>query len=94
MMMPEFTAEEFDTYIAEEQLLQVPEFKPALVGVLQGGGYPCVVYDIQKCIQILIADSGEDYEFCADDLFRNFVHIYGNGVPRFIEVRPAEVTNG
>jgi hypothetical protein len=94
MMMPELTAEEFDTYIAEEQLLEVPEFKPALVGVLQGNGEPCLVYDIQKCIQILIDDSGETYEECSEYLFHNYVYAYGEEFPKFIEVRPPEVTNG
>ncbi len=79
----ELISEEYDG----EELLFADGFGDAIVGVqvMTAGHSPCVVYDYDKCIEILMERDGMEYEDAAEHMDFNVTGGYvGEATPAFI----------
>ena len=67
-----------------EQALFADGFDEALVGIDEG--YYVAVYDVDKCIDILMQDSGMTFEQASEYFWFNVVGAYvGEYTPRFVK---------
>lgn len=67
-----------------EQALFADGFDEALVGIDEG--YYVAVYDVDKCIDILMQDSGMTFEQASEYFGFNVVGVYvGEYTPRFVK---------
>tara|TARA_R100001015_G_C4634594_1_gene201394 strand:- start:7771 stop:8025 length:255 start_codon:yes stop_codon:yes gene_type:complete len=72
--------------LADNECLIADGFNDALIGISEGRN-PVAIYDVDKCIQVLMEDEGMTDEEALDYFYYNTVGAYvGEKTPLFIRI--------
>jgi hypothetical protein len=84
--MPFANIEDFTQHAADLGLLTADGFDDAIIGISQRkGSEPCVAYDYDKCVDILMERDGMDYTEACEFMDFNVTDAYiGDHTPSFI----------
>lgn len=76
----------------DEDILCADGFDDAIIGVCHIGGNAIALYDMRKCIEILMRDDGISYEDALDHFHYNVLGSYvGEKTPAFAEFPETEL---
>ena len=78
----------------DDEILCADGFDEAIIGVCHVGSNTIALYDLEKCIEILMRDDEMTYEDALDHFYYNVLGSYvGEKTPAFAEFPKTEVDN-